>query len=112
MTEAITAYCGLVCTECPAYIATREDDTDKLKALALEWYGQEDNATYCVCDGCTTDGRKNHHCHECTVRACAIEKGVPNCAYCTEYDGCETLAGLVKHIPQAKENLEKIRASL
>ena len=111
MSEQIIAYCGLVCTECPAFIATRENDTDKLKALAMEWYGEEGKATFCLCDGCTTAGRKNNHCLECGVRLCAIERGVANCAYCDDY-GCEILTGLFQDIPLAKENLERIRASL
>jgi hypothetical protein len=111
MAEKIIAYCGLVCTECPALIATQENDTDKLKALALEWYGEEDDATFYLCDGCTTGGHKNKHCLECGVRLCAMERGEVNCAHCADY-GCETLTGLFQYIPQAKENLEQIRASL
>jgi hypothetical protein len=111
MSEKIIAYCGLVCTDCPAFIATLDDDTQKLEALALEWYGKADNATYCLCDGCTTPGRKNQHCSECGVRICAMEKGVVNCAYCPDY-GCETLTSLFEYIPIAKENLESIRQTL
>ena len=111
MSEQIIAYCGLVCTECPAFVATRENDTDKLKALALEWYGANGDAIFCLCDGCTTKGRKNKHCLECGVRLCAMERGVVNCAYCNDY-GCKTLTGLFQNIPLAKENLERIRASL
>lgn len=106
-----TASCGLVCSECPALIATQENDTLKLKSLALEWYGAEDDGTFCLCDGCTTGGRKNKHCLECGVRLCAIERGVENCAYCDDY-GCDILTGLFQHIPLAKQNLEGIRASL
>lgn len=111
MTEEITAYCGLTCTECPAYIATIEDDQEKLISLALEWYGVENNATYCVCDGCITDGRKNQWCGECAVRACAIERGVENCAHCADY-GCETMTAFVENVPDARINLERIRATL
>lgn len=111
MPELITAHCGLVCTECLAFIATRTEDTDKLAALALEWYGQAGDSSYCVCDGCTQDGRVNQFCRECGVRLCAIERGVVNCAHCLDY-GCEKLTGLFQHIPVAKENLERIRAGL
>ena len=111
MTEKLTAYCGLTCTECSAYIATREDDVEKLEALALEWYGVENNATFCVCDGCTTDGRKNKWCAECGVRACAVERGVVNCAYCSDF-GCETLTAFLQDVPHARTNLELIRAAL
>lgn len=111
MTEQIIAYCGLTCTECPSYIATREDDSEKLKSLALEWYGVEKDATYCACDGCTADGRKNKWCAECAVRACAIDHAVVNCAHCDEY-GCETLTAFFQDVPIAKTNLDQIRATL
>jgi hypothetical protein len=111
MSEQIVAYCGLVCTECPALIATQDGDTEKLKALALEWYGQEGDASFCRCTGCTTPGLKNKHCLACEVRLCATERGVLNCAHCNDY-GCDTLNGLFKFIPLAKENLERIRATL
>lgn len=110
MTTQLIAYCGLDCIQCPALIATRDDDNEKLIALALEWYGQEKDATFCACDGCNTEGLKNNHCLECSVRLCAMERGVANCAYCENY-GCETLTGLFQYIPLAKENLERIRAS-
>ena len=111
MTETITAYCGLTCTECPAYVATRENDTETLVSLALEWYGEEGNAEFCICDGCTVDGRKNSFCGECGVRACAVERGVVNCAHCDDY-GCETLTAFLEEVPVAKTSLEQIRASL
>ena len=111
MTDQIIAYCGLNCSECGAFIATQENDVEKLKALALEWYQVEDNPTFCLCDGCNTEGRKNAHCSDCAVRACAISHGVANCAHCPDY-GCDTLTGFFQHIPIAKENLEQIRASL
>jgi len=111
MSTKIIAYCGLVCTECPAFIATQGNDNDRLKALALEWYGKENEATFCLCDGCATDGRKNNFCQECGVYLCAKQCGVINCAYCDDF-GCETLTALFEHIPLAKENLAHIRMSL
>ena len=110
MTDQIIAYCGLNCSDCQAYIATQENDTGKLESLALEWYQVEDNSTFCLCDGCNTEGRKNAHCSDCAVRACALSHEVANCAHCPEY-GCETLIGFFQQIPAAKENLEQIRAS-
>ena len=32
--EKIVAFCGTVCTECPAFIATRNDDDNKRKEIA------------------------------------------------------------------------------
>jgi hypothetical protein len=111
MSNQIIAYCGINCSECPALIATREADIDKLRTLALEWYNEENDTTSCLCDGCNVPGRKNKHCVECGVYLCASQRGEINCAYCDDY-GCETLTKLFDMIPIAKENLERIRASL
>ncbi len=109
------AYCGLVCTECPAYIATQADDVGAIQRVAEKW-AKEFNASITAdnvwCDGCLSDGpRLCVHCGECAVRACAIGKGVVNCAHCDDY-GCETLTGFLVYAPDAKVTLEEIRARL
>ena len=35
--DKIVAYCGLVCTGCPAYVATQADDRAALEKVAAEW---------------------------------------------------------------------------
>jgi len=115
MDDRIIAYCGLVCTDCPAYIATQNDDQEALKRVAAQW-SQQWNADiapeYCVCDGCLTDGgRKCGHWHECGIRACAMAKGVANCAHCPEY-ACEQLQGFFGFAPEAKAILDGLRADL
>jgi hypothetical protein len=110
MTEII-AYCGLTCTDCMAYTATQENNTEKLITLALDWYGVENDAAYCLCDGCITDGRKNHWCSECKVRACAINHEVANCAHCSDY-GCEIISGFFADVPLAKETLDRIHLQI
>jgi hypothetical protein len=109
--EKIIAYCGLVCTECPAFIATRDNDVAALKQLAATWYQEPDNAEYCVCDGCIVDGRKNNFCAHCQVRACAIGRGLVNCAHCSDY-GCAKLAGFWESVPDSKTTLDSIRLSV
>jgi len=38
--EKMISRCGLVCTECPAYIATQEDDDKKREEVAELWSKQ------------------------------------------------------------------------
>jgi len=48
------AYCGKVCTECSAYVATLNDDLVALQQLADGWNqkaGSTLKAEGCVCDG-------------------------------------------------------------
>jgi len=114
--ERIVAYCGLLCTDCPAYIATQANDRAELEGVAAMWR-EEYNAPditieSVICDGCLTDGgRKCGHWHECGIRACAMAKGVANCAHCPEY-ACEQLQGFFGFAPEAKAILDGLRADL
>lgn len=115
MMEKMIAFCGLVCTECPAYIATQKNDQEALKQVAAQW-SKEFNATIapedCICDGCLTfEGRLSSYCHECKIRACGIEKKVRNCAHCNDYP-CQELKKFFDFAPEAKASLEKIRQNL
>jgi hypothetical protein len=66
-----------------------------------------------TCDGCLAfDGRLGGYCSNCPIRACGVEKGVVNCAYCSDYETCEKLAGFFGQAPAAKATLDAIRQSL
>lgn len=113
--EELLGACGLVCGACPAHEATNENDVEKIAAIAKRWseeYGHDIKPEYVWCEGCLTDGeRKCGHTRECDVRACALGRGVANCAFCDDY-GCEILAGLHEMAPAAKEKLDAVRSSL
>ena len=113
--EKIIAACGIVCSECPAYIATQNDDDELRIKTAEEWskaFGVTLNPKDIYCDGCMEKGKRYFsHCHECEIRSCAKEKVILNCAYCDDY-ACEKVAALFKMVPQAKEGLDAIRKTL
>jgi hypothetical protein len=106
--------CGLVCTECPAYLATQAGDAVKAAETASAW-SKAYNATFTVddvwCDGCLVEGRKCSHCGECGIRACANERGHDNCAHCPDY-ACKQLRGFFGMVPHAKTKLEEVRAGI
>jgi len=105
------AYCGLTCTECPAYLATQANDLDKIKEIATAWaaeYKADVGPDDVWCDGCLADGRKCSHCAECEIRACGQDRSVDHCAACDDY-ACEQLAGFFEVVPQAKANLDGLR---
>lgn len=113
--DKMIAFCGLVCTECPAFIATQEGDQEALKRVAAQW-SQEYNASLapedCICDGCLAfEARLGSYCHECKIRACGMEKKVQNCAYCGDYP-CPELEKFFAFGPDAKATLEGIKQSL
>lgn len=111
--KRMIAKCGLVCSECPAYVATRKND-DALRAkTAGEWsamFHADIQAADINCDGCQSEGpRLFHHCFECGIRKCALEKKVATCAACAEY-ACAQLREFFAVAPQARETLEGLRA--
>ncbi len=109
------AYCGLVCTECPGYIATKDDDAGQLERVAKMWskfFHVDLKPEDVVCDGCLVGhARYSSHCAECQIRACAIARRMVNCAHCDDY-GCPTLMAFVQSVPEARAKLEEIRTGL
>ena len=114
--DKIIAYCGLVCSDCPAHIATQANDLAAREQVAAKWREEfnapDITAESVICDGCLTDeGRKFSHCFVCQIRACGVERGVVNCAYCDDY-GCEKIEGFFGFVPDAKARLDGIRQCL
>lgn len=113
--EKIIAACGIVCSACPAYIATKNKDEALRAKTAADWskmYGATIPADAIYCDGCMEKGERYFsHCYECEIRKCAQEKNIPNCAYCGDY-ACEKVEGLFNMVPQAKTELDLIRETI
>jgi len=106
------AYCGLDCTECPAYIAKRTQDDELRRRTSLEW-GSDDfavNAEDINCDGCkATDGERWRWCSQCEVRACAVSRNVATCASCSDY-GCDKLTDFLQMAgEEPQKRLEQLR---
>ncbi len=110
--ERMIAFCGLDCAQCPAFIATKADDLAAKERLLEEWRVQfnrpEMDMSAVTCDGCTSADRHSRYCGICEVRACALPRGIANCAACAEYS-CATLDAFIGSIPQARANLEEMR---
>ena len=114
--EKMVAYCGLVCSDCEAYIATQADDREALEGIAARWrkeYNAPDiTVDAVVCDGCQSESeRKCGHCAQCEIRACGVERGLANCAHCADY-ACDKIEGFFGMAPDARGVLDGIRASL
>ena len=105
--------CGLLCSECGAFVATKNDDDAKRAEVAELWskgYEVDLKPEDINCSGCLSDTEPLFgHCKVCEVRKCAREKAIENCARCDEY-ACEQLKGIHKMAPDAKERLDGIRS--
>jgi len=101
------AVCGLYCEACTWYIATTEDP-ERLKRLA-DQRGWSEEAGRCY--GCRSDKRLPY-CEECTMSACAAERGIDFCGECEDYP-CDDLKRFQAAMPHRIElwvNLERIRS--
>lgn len=112
--DKIIAYCGIVCSECPAYVATQKDDNAAREETAELWskqYGMTMKPEDVNCDGCTSQNKRHvGYCNICEIRKCGKGKQVVNCAYCDDY-GCQKLTKFWANAPHAKATLEKVRKS-
>jgi len=114
--KKMIAYCGLVCSDCPTFIATQKDDDEERKKVAELWskqFGGEYKMEDINCDGCLTKGpRAFSYCKVCEIRKCGREKNVENCAYCEEY-ACEKLSKFFDEVKyqKPKKVLDTIRAA-
>jgi hypothetical protein len=108
------AYCGVDCDQCPAFIATQNDDMEALAKMAAQWteqFKQDIPVESVLCDGCKSEGgRLSGYCDMCAVRACGVERGVVTCATCDDY-GCEILLACPAYEAKGKANLEKMRST-
>jgi hypothetical protein len=123
MSREMIAYCGLNCITCPIYLVTREKNPEKQRrereqiVIAIKKYLGEEKRVEDItdCDGCKVQGGRLYSgCRKCQIRKCASEKGLENCAYCSEYP-CEKLSKFfISEDPQggAKKRLDAIRAHL
>lgn len=113
--KKIISYCGLVCSDCPAFIATQKNDDAERKKVAEKWskeFNRDIKPGDINCDGCLVDGDNVfNYCKVCEIRKCAKDKAVVNCAYCGDY-GCEKLTKFFEMVPDAKKRLDEIRDNL
>ncbi len=110
--ENMIGTCGIVCTACPAFIATKNDDNNAREELAKKWskeFKSDIKSEHINCDGClSTSGKLFTHCAVCEIRKCGHEKKVENCAVCEQY-GCEKISNFHKMVPDAKKVLDNIK---
>lgn len=106
------ACCGLNCTECPTYLATRNNDDGAREKVARKWskmFGMKLTAADINCDGCRSGSdRMFGYCRVCRIRSCCTDKPYQTCAECGEYP-CNHLSALFQIVPQARKELDAIR---
>lgn len=104
------AYCGLDCEKCPAFLATVNDDQTLREETAKLW-AKLNNAPilpeHINCEGCRVDGIKTVYCDSlCSIRRCALDKGVTVCGDCPDMEKCQTVGTVFANNPDALKNLK------
>ena len=97
------SYCGLLCNECPLYIATKNNDLQAKERLAVECSTESITFTAedMTCEGCFCEKNdRSIMCGDCENRKCAKNKAVENCGLCSEYP-CEIVE---RRLPVDSEN--------
>lgn len=107
----LIAYCGLDCEKCDAYIATKNDD-QALRVKTAKLWSELNNAPilpeHINCEGCRVDGVKTVFCQSmCTIRKCALKKGMTTCGDCPKLEKCPTLGTVIAHNHEALKNLRE-----
>ncbi|MGD0279139.1 MAG: DUF3795 domain-containing protein [Smithella sp.] len=112
MMETMIAYCGIICSKCPVYLATQADDDKAREGVAKLWseqYGMDIKPQDANCDGCLSrGGRLFSHCRSCAIRVCGMDRKVSTCAVCADY-ACGKLKDFHAVAPHAGRLLEKLR---
>jgi hypothetical protein len=113
--KEIVAYCGVVCSECPTYQVTQNNDNEARSKIAAEWsqrYKMSVKPEAVVCDGCLAVGKRLiGYCNVCEIRKCGMDNKVLNCGYCKEYP-CDRLNKVHKISKNARDRLDAIRKSI
>jgi hypothetical protein len=106
------AYCGLVCSSCPTFLATQNDDDvarAQTAALYSEKFGFDLKPEQINCDGCKSDGGKLiGYCQSCEIRQCCSGRGLENCATCSDQP-CDNLVRFHAFAPDAKKCFEALK---
>ncbi|HEX3007830.1 MAG TPA: DUF3795 domain-containing protein [Bacteroidales bacterium] len=107
-------YCGYQCpADCKVKKATVENNLELKKEVYKEWrikekYNFEFDAESMFCWGCKTEGKPlGVITNNCSVRACAIDKGYDSCIQCKDLTTCEK--EIWKTFPKFKESMLELQ---
>lgn len=97
--------CGLNCSSCPAFIATKNNDNNLREKTAKEWtvrYVSKNKPSIksedINCLGCLSNNEPIYqNCLRCEIRKCGFTKGIKNCKECRDYK-CVKLIELQSHL--------------
>jgi hypothetical protein len=101
--KSFTALCGDVCSECPRYIATKNNDSGSLQKVAELWFraGFRDHIVSIDeirCNGCSKTKECSLHINDCSGL-----KGKETCGECSSFP-CEKIEAVFVKTEYIKDN--------
>lgn len=111
----MVGYCGLVCSTCPTFLATKNDDDlarRRTVVLYAEKFGFDLKPEDINWEGCRSAGDKLiGFCRACDIRRCCRGRGLNNCALCDEQP-CENLLQFHRFSKDAKDAFEGLKQEI
>lgn len=98
----LVAACGLYCGSCGIYLATQENDTEKLLQYAIVL---KQSFRETLCNGCRADIKSAHCAKICSFIECTFNKHIEFCGACLEFP-CKELTDFQSKIPHRVEILQ------
>ena len=109
------AYCGIDCSKCETFRATRVDsDADRKQIVekCLIEHHVKLKTEDINCHGCKSNKVRCSFADDfCAIRKCNIEKLTPHCAACDEYK-CDQLKKIIESAPEIGKALKTLRQNI
>lgn len=103
--------CGVVCSECGAFVAARKQDPAAQERVAAIWnkiYKLELKPESISCGGClNVNAVPFATCKDCYVRECVLSKGIAHCGLCDQYPCAE-----LERVQAQFDGLEKLSETM
>ena len=115
--EKLVAPCGLYCGACPMYLATQENDAQRLASrfgAGSKQPAKPPSLENMKCDGCLGGGPTPAHVPKCAIKLCAAEKTkIGVCSECAEFP-CGRISDFnndgMQHHSEVLANLRQMKA--
>jgi hypothetical protein len=103
--------CGVICSECGAYLAGQKADEAFQQRVADAWqsiYKLDVAPEALSCGGClNVDAPAFATCNDCFVRQCVLAKGIAHCGLCDQYPCAE-----LERVQAQFDGLEKLAETM
>ena len=112
--EKLVSPCGLYCGACPMYLATQENNEERMSSrFGAKANSKQPSLENMRCDGCLGGGPTPAHVPKCAIKLCAAEKTkTGRCSECAEFP-CGRISDFnndgVQHHSEVLANLRQLR---